>query len=54
MSRSFKAARVRAIHTVSLEMMLAYVITAGASVMCPPAPSHALHQKLLSLISKIM
>ena len=37
--KSFKLARVRVIHTVSQETMLANVVVTGASVMCPPTTS---------------
>ena len=53
-SRSFRAATVSAIRTVSREMTLAYVMTAGVSVMCPPTTSRALRMNLSIFTVKIM
>ena len=42
--KSFKAAKVKEILTVSLENMLAYVIVDGGYVTCPPATNLALRR----------
>ena len=51
-SRSLSTVVVNAIHTVSRDMTLAYITTAGASVMCSPATSQAFLRDPSSLISK--
>ena len=53
-SRSFNAAKVRAILTDSLETMLAYVELLGASTTWPPATRHAFQEKSSILIENTM
>ena len=50
-SRSLSAAVINAICIVSLDTTLAYIITAGASVMCPIATSQAFLRNPFSLIA---
>ena len=53
-SRSLRVAIIKAILTVSLSTMLAYIIVASASVMWPPVTSLAFHLKSSILISNII
>ena len=45
-SRSLRGAIIKAILTVYLDIMLAYIVVAGALVMCPPATKPGLKSEV--------